>query len=138
MKIIEFPDHLIQELEAALGAHNSDVISSIFSRHISDAVIAVTAEDIAAQAIEWANFQWPEHEAIDKYFDFKRYSFVQDTLLKELLDIEAIANQIQDDWDMNSSTSAEAIYEALFAIYKESAILNKISTAAAQYEANNG
>jgi hypothetical protein len=135
MKIIESPDRLINAFTASFGEGHRATFERVFSQYTSDAVIAVTAEDIAAQAIEWVNFhQEFKHEAIDNYFDFDRFVFVQNAVLKEL-DTEAIIDHIQDSWDSNASTTAEAIQEALFAIYKESTIFDLVSNTVVNYKA---
>lgn len=136
-RIIANPDRLINALATSFGEDLCSMLATIFDQYISDAVIAVDAEDIAAQAIAWAiSHNEFYHEVIDRNIDFARLSFVQDFLIKEL-DMEAIIDQIQNDWDMNSSVSGEAICEALFTIYNEPTILNLVSLAAAQKVQNH-
>lgn len=137
-KIITTPDFLIQELEAALGAHKLEVIESIVSRYISDAVIAVTTEDIAAQAIAWASSHNEfYYEPIDIDTDGDRYVAIQNSLI-QVLDIENVVEYIQDGWDMNSTVSSEGIFDALLLNYAEGELLNLVSAIAADYnEVNN-
>lgn len=137
MKIITSSDldRLINSLSEVFGESLRDTIATMFDQYSTDAVVAVKADDVVAQAIAWANSHNEfYYEAIDIDVDFKRYNFVEEYLLKEI-DTAAIIDQI--DWDANASTTANAIDEAIFAVYKESTILDFVSDAAAQYEENN-
>jgi len=136
-KIIEHPDRLIESFAAAFGEHNRDIIERCFSRYISDAVIAVTTNCIAAQAIAWASSHNEFYcDPIDIDVDPKRYTAIHNALLDNL-DTRFVCDYIEKKWDANSTTSGDAIHEALFERYEEHALLNLVSAIASDYEEVN-
>lgn len=135
-KIIEHPDRLIESFAAAFGEHNRDIIERCFSRYISDAVIAVTAEDIAAHTIAWASSHNEFHyEPIDINVDGDRYVAIQNILI-QALDVEALIQHIEDEWDMNSSLYDSVIDDALFSRYDEEVLLDIFASAVDQYNSS--
>lgn len=132
-KIIEDPSRLINAFAASFGEHNRYVIEQAFSQYISDAVIAITAEDIASQAIAWANFRedFP-CDLIDIDADAERFTSIQNTLI-QMLDIESIIKAIDKDWDKTSSTCGDAIEEALFSLYTALSVLTMVINADTRY-----
>ena len=137
-KIIEDPTALINELVSSFWEDDREMIEQVVSQYISDAVIAVTAEDIAAQAIAWIcsyEDSFSDHYTdIDKDDDPRRYTFVQESLI-ENLNIKAIVDHIEKHWDMNSSTTAIAIQEAIFSIHTVTSVLEMVIDADAENEA---
>jgi hypothetical protein len=87
-KIIADPDRIISALTKSFGEHNRHAIAAMFSNYISDAVIAVTAEDIIEQAIAWIcsyEDDFSDHYTdIDINDDAGRYAFVQERLIENL------------------------------------------------------
>lgn len=84
-KVIENPDRLINAFTKAFGEDNRYLIERMFSPYISDVVIAVNPEDIAAQAIAWASSHNEfYHEVIDIDVDGDRYVAIQNRLTNNL------------------------------------------------------
>lgn len=137
-KIIEHPDRLIESFTAAFGEQNRDIIESCFSQYIGDAVIAVSPEDIAEQAIAWVNSHNEfYHDEIDIANDAARYIAIHNALVDNL-DSRFICDHIEKNWDANSTTSGDAIYDALFKRYEEHELLDLVDAIASDYnEVNN-
>lgn len=136
-KIIQDPSRLINSFTASFGEDHRETFERVFSQYISDAVIAVTPEDIAAQAIAWANCEvefTTYYSDIDINDDDRRYTFVQERLIEDL-DIKAIVGRIEKDWDVNSSTTAIAIQEAIFSVHTAASVLEMVIDADAENEA---
>lgn len=132
-KIIENPSKLIDALVEYFWEDDREVIEQAISQYISDAVIAVTAEDIAAQAIAWANSHKEfYYDKIDMLVDCDRYLAIQNALIVKL-DVKHICDYIETEWDITSSTSGEATLEALLERYDEDWLLNMISAIASNY-----
>ena len=137
-KIIKNPTNLINELVSSFWEDDGKMIEQVISQYISDAVIAVTAEDVAAQAIAWASSHNEfYYDVIDIDVDGDRFVSIQNTLL-QILDIEAIIQLVENKWDANSSVSGECIDDALFEIYRESQLLDLVTNAAVRYELLKG
>ena len=132
-KIIQNPDRIINAFVSSFGEGNRDLIEQAFSRYISDAVIAVTPENIAAQAIAWASSH--PYKGFDIDVDSDRCTAIQNALIDNL-DARSICDHIEKKWDANWSTSGDAINEALLERYTEEDLLNLVMAIA--YEVNNG
>jgi uncharacterized protein YejL (UPF0352 family) len=132
-KIIQDPDRIINALTKSFGEYNRHAIAQMFSSYISDVVIAVTAEDIAAQAIAWANSRedFP-CEPIDIDVDGDRYVSVQNVLM-QTLDIESAIKQIEEEQDINGASYSEIIEDALSSRYEDETLMQLVVNAVIRY-----
>jgi len=142
-KIIQDPRRLINAFAAAFGEDHRETLEHLFSQYISDAVIAVTPEDIIEQVIAWANVQetfhpaWIEPEDEDR----DRFQFISDRL-KETLDIPLVISEIERRGNLSDGYSGDTIEGALMRVHGKFRLLELALDAANQYdlylEQNNG
>jgi hypothetical protein len=116
-KIIANPDRLINAFAATFGEHNRAKIAEAFAAYTTDAVIAVTVDDITDWVISWADDQHDlsceEFHGVN--FDESRYYGVKGNL-ESLLDTEAIIDRIESEWE-NDFYLNNAIEDAMSYVY---------------------
>ena len=134
-KIIQNPDRIINAFVSSFGEGNRDLIEQAFSRYISDAVIAVTAEDIIEQVIAWANSQenfhaaWIEPEDEDR----DRFNFITG-FLEAKLNITEVMSEIERKGNLSDGYSGDTIDGALKRVHGEFRLLELVLDAANQYD----
>ena len=134
-KIIQNPDRIINAFVSSFGEDNRDLIEQAFSRYISDAVIAVTAEDIIEQVIAWANSQenfhaaWIEPEDEDR----DRFNFIT-RFLEAKLNITEVMSEIERKGNLSDGYSGDTIDGALKRVHGEFRLLELVLDAANQYD----
>ena len=110
-KIIQNPDRIINAFVSSFGEDNRDLIEQAFSRYISDAVIAVTAEDIIEQVIAWANSQenfhaaWIEPEDEDR----DRFNFITG-FLEAKLNITEVMSEIERKGNLSDVPNSISVW----------------------------
>jgi hypothetical protein len=142
-KIIQDPSRVINALTKSFGEHNRHAIAAMFSNYISDAVIAVTTEDIIEQVIAWANSHenfhaaWIEPEDEDR----DRFNFIHE-FLETKLNIPSVMSEIERKGNLSDGYSGGTIDGALKRVHGEFRLLEIVLDAANQYdlylENNNG
>jgi len=134
-KIIQNPDRLINELVESFWEDDREVIEQVISQYISDAVIAVTAEDIIEQVIAWAdsheNFHaaWIEPEDEDR----DRFNFISG-FLETKLNIPLVMSEIERKGNLSDGYSGDTIDGALKRVHGEFRLLEIVLDAANQYD----
>ena len=134
-KIIADPHRIINAFVSSFGEDNRDLIEQAFSRYISDAVIAVTAEDIIEQVIAWANSQenfhaaWIEPEDEDR----DRFNFIT-RFLEAKLNITEVMSEIERKGNLSDGYSGDTIDGALKRVHGEFRLLELVLDAANQYD----
>ena len=134
-QIIAEPQRIINAFVSSFGEDNRDLIEQAFSRYISDAVIAVTAEDIIEQVIAWANSQenfhaaWIEPEDEDR----DRFNFITG-FLEAKLNITEVMSEIERKGNLSDGYSGDTIDGALKRVHGEFRLLELVLDAANQYD----
>ena len=115
-KVITDTKKLFASFVSIYGHCDAETFAKVIQKHTSDAVVAVTAEDIAQLMVADYNFRNVNYEQIengtDEYFSILNH-------LAENIAVDRIVREIEGSGSLDSGFSSQTIRQALHDVYED-------------------